>query len=262
MPLDIDRYAHITSAIQQWDPRVKILSLGFFILVTALLKSLPVAYMSLIVALIILKISNLPLHFVSHSMKWVVMFLLPFFIMLPFSYPGEGVFYVVGFPFTWEGLRLALLIFVKAVAIVLTTHAIFGSSRFDVSMVALQRLKCPKVIVQMILFTYRYIFVFIDEMKRMEKAIRSRGFVMKTDMKTLKTMANFIGTLLIRSFERTTRVYNAMQSKGYQGELHSLITFMSNKKDFAKAFFIAFVAISLLVAEIKGVFHPAVKGWY
>lgn len=262
MPFDIDRFSHVESTIQRWDPRIKILSLGFFIFVVALLKTIPVAVVSLFIALIIIKITNIPFHFVANSIKWVIILLAPFFLILPFSYPGEAAFYLIGLPFAWEGLRLSVLIFIKALTIVLTTDAIFGSSRFDISMIAMQRLKCPKILVQMILFTYRYTFVFIDEVKRMEKAMRSKGFVMKANMYTLHTMGNFIGSLLIRSFERTSRVYSAMLSKGYQGELHTLVSFKANGGDFVKAFLAVILTFAVLAADMLEVFHTAIKGWY
>ncbi|MCC7203412.1 MAG: cobalt ECF transporter T component CbiQ [Nitrospirae bacterium] len=262
MAFDIDRFSHIESPVQRWDPRIKILSLVFFIFATALLRTIPVAAASLVIALIIIKITNIPFHFVANSIKVVVIFLVPFFLMLPFSYPGEPAFRIIGLPFAWEGFRLSILIFIKAAAIVLTTNAIFGSSRFDVSMIALQNLKCPKVLVQMILFTYRYLFVFMDEIKRMEKAMRSKGFVMGANMNTLRTVGNFVGALLIRSFERTSRVYSAMLSKGYEGELHSMVTFKAHGKDFVKAALVILVTFGVIAADIVGIFPVAVKGWY
>lgn len=262
MSFDIDRFSHIESSVQRWDPRVKILSLGFFIFVVALLKTLPVAVASLLIAVIIIKITNIPFHFVANSIKVIVIFLAPFFLMLPFSYPGEAAFHIIGLPFAWEGFRLSVLIFTKAAAIVLTTNAIFGSARFDISMIALQNLKCPKILVQMILFTYRYIFVFIDEIKRMEKAMRSKGFVMGANMNTLRTMGNFVGALLIRSFERTSRVYSAMLSKGYEGELHSMVSFKTQGKDFVKAGLVVLMTIAVITADLLGFFPTAIKGWY
>lgn len=262
MPLDIDRFAHLQTSIHRWDPRIKILSLGLFIFGVAILKTIPLAIVSLLASAGFLRITGLPLHFIYHGLKWVVLFLLPFFLIMPLSYPGEPAFHIWVFPFAWEGLRLASLIFIKAIAIVLTTYAIFGSSRFDISMKALQHLKCPRVIVQMLLFTYRYIFVFIEEMKRMDTAMRCRGFVMRTDLNTLRVMGNFVGTLLVRSFERTARVYKAMLSKGYAGELHTMVTFKSGWKDFVKAALVMGVAAAILIMEISGIFRPAVEGWY
>lgn len=262
MPLDIDRFAHVDSSIQRWDPRVKIFSLGVFVFAVALLKTLPMALLALLAAMGFLRITGLPLAFIAGGLKWVLLFLVPFFGILPFSYPGQAAFHVLGLPFAFEGLRLATLIVTKAVAIVLTAYAIFGSARFDVSMIALQRLKCPSIIVQMLLFTYRYIFVFLEEMRRMSTAMRVRGFVMGTNLYTLKVVGNFVGSLLVRSFERTERVYKAMLSKGYQGEFHSLVTFGAAGKDFVKAALVLGVAATLLAADLAGPFAPAVAAWY
>src|SRR3569623_3207831 len=106
----------------------------------------------------------------------------------------------------------------------------YGTSRSDISMIALQRLNCRMVIVQMLLFTYRYVFVFLAEMQRMVTAMRSRGFVKRAVRRTLEVMGCFVGTLLVRSFERTERIYKAMFSKGYQGEFHTLLEFEAGGK--------------------------------
>ena len=235
MPLDIDRFAHLASPLQRWDPRLKIFSLGLFILGVALIKAIPLSGMALMVALTLVWMAGLPAHFVAGGVKWVLFFMLPFFIIMPLSYPGEPALRLLGLPFAWEGLRLAVLITLKAMAIVLTAYAIFGSSRFDISMLALQRLKCPKIIVQMLLFAYRYVFVFLAEMQRMDTAMSARGFVKKADGQTLRVIGNFVGTLLVRSFERTERIYKAMLSKGYQGEFLTLVSFEAQGKDWLKA---------------------------
>ncbi len=262
MALDIDRYASVASPIQRWDPRVKTVALGLLIIAIALLKSLPMAAAALVLAAIILGISALPMHFVSHGLAFILVFLLPFFIVMPLTYPGEAAFYVIGLPFAWEGLRIAALIFMKALAIVIVSFALFGSSRFDVSMIALQRLKCPKIIVQMLLFTYRYTFLFLDEMKRMYTSMRVRGFIARTDRRTLRIFGHFVGTLLVHSFERTERVYKAMLSKGYQGELHSMVTFRSGPMDYVKALVVLVLALALVATDFSGRFGIAEHAWF
>ena len=262
MPLDIDRFAHLASPIQRWDPRFKTFSLGLFILGVALIKTIPLSVMALAAALMLVWMAGLPPHFVVGGVKWVLIFLLPFFIIMPLSFPGEPAFRLIGLPFVWEGMRLAVLIVFKAVAIVLTAYAIFGSSRFDISMLALQRLKCPKIIVQMLLFTYRYVFVFLAEMRRMDTAMSARGFVKRVDGRTLRIIGNFVGTLLIRSFERTERIYKAMLSKGYQGEFHTLVIFAADGRDWLKAALVLALTGLLYGADVMEIFSPAVQGWY
>lgn len=262
MALDIDRYSHVDSPIKTWDPRFKVFALFALIISIAVLKTIPMAGVALLVAVIIIGVSALPLHFISHGLSFILVFLVPFFVIMPFSYPGEQAFTVLGLSFAWEGMRYATLIFTKALAIVLISFAVFGSSRFDVSMIALQKLRCPKVIVQMLLFTYRYTYVFLEEMQRMHTSMLARGFVARSDGRTLRVYGNFVGTLLIRSFERTDRVYKAMLSKGYQGELHSLVVFDSKPMDYLKLFIILGLAFGLLFGDYGGWFHVAERGWY
>lgn len=262
MALDIDRYHAVDSVINRWDPRAKLVALGFYVLAIALIKTIPMAVVAFILAIYLIRLTALPYHFVSHGLSFVLVFLVPFFLIMPFTYPGEPAFTFLGVGFAWEGLRLATLIFIKALSIVLVTFSIFGSSRFDVSMLALQHLKCPKVLVQMLLFTYRYTFVFLDEMRRMHTSMRSRGFIPHTNVQTMTIFGHFIGTLLIRSFERTERVYKAMLSKGYQGELHSMVKFQSCGSDFGKATVTILLAVMLIAGDFSGLFHQAIQGWY
>lgn len=262
MPLDIDRHSHVASSVQRWDPRVKLVSLTVFIFATALLKTIPLVLIAFVVAAVLLLLSRIPLGFVAHTVQWIVLFLLPFFIILPVTYPGTATLHFLGIPFAMEGLRLAVLIVVKAMVIVMSAIVIFGSVRFDIAMIALQRLKCPPVIVQMMLFTYRYIFLFMAEMERMDTAMKARGFVKGPNLYTLKVMGGFVGTLLIRSFERTERIYKAMLSKGYQGEFHTLVEFKTGPKDFVKAILVIAVAVALLGWDLAGLFHLAEQSWY
>ncbi len=262
MALDIDRYASVDSPIKRWDPRFKTAALGMLIIAIALLKSIPVACVALLIAVIIIGISSLPLHFISNGLSFILVFLVPFFFIMPFSYPGEASYKIVGLSFAWEGFRYATIIFTKALAIVLISFSIFGSSRFDVSMIALQKLRCPKVIVQMLLFTYRYTYVFLEEMQLMHTSMLARGFAPRANIPTLRVYGNFVGTLLVRSFERTDRVYKAMLSKGYQGELHSIVKFKAVPNDYFKAIIIFGVVVILLVADFGAWFRPAEQGWF
>ena len=198
MPLDIDRHSHVASSVQRWDPRVKLVSLTVFIFATALLKTIPLVLIAFVVAAVLLLLSRIPLGFVAHTVQWIVLFLLPFFIILPVTYPGTATLHFLGIPFAMEGLRLAVLIVVKAMVIVMSAIVIFGSVRFDIAMIALQRLKCPPVIVQMMLFTYRYIFLFMAEMERMDTAMKARGFVKGPNLYTLKQRGGAPGGTAVR----------------------------------------------------------------
>jgi cobalt/nickel transport system permease protein len=51
----------------------------------------------------------------------------------------------------------------------------------------------------------------------MSSGMQVRGFRKRTDLETLRAVANFLGMLFVRSFERTERVFDAMRARGYKG---------------------------------------------
>jgi len=90
---------------------------------------------------------------------------------------------------------------------------------------ALRHLHLPGVLVSIIAFMYRYLFVLTDEVVRLRRAREARrarlpgrpgGGKMLWRAKVAGGMA---GQLFLRSFSRSDRVYQAMLSRGYRGEL-------------------------------------------
>jgi cobalt/nickel transport system permease protein len=77
----------------------------------------------------------------------------------------------------------------------------------------------PPALTQMILLCHRYLSVFQQEITRMQRSMRVRGFTPGSNLATMRTMGNCFGMLFIRSFERTERVHEAMLSRGYRGPL-------------------------------------------
>ena len=83
----------------------------------------------------------------------------------------------------------------------------------------------------------------------MSNAARTRGFEARTRWHTFRTLGNFIGVLLVRSFERTERLYNAMISRGYTGELITLSNFSMTLRDILKGVFVVSVCVLILIGD-------------
>jgi cobalt/nickel transport system permease protein len=78
---------------------------------------------------------------------------------------------------------------------------------------SLRRLRIPNIFITMFEMTYRYIGVLLHEAYSMSVAYslrkpRGKGIEMRDT-------GSFAGQLLIRSFDRADRVYNAMKCRGY-----------------------------------------------
>ena len=247
--LEIDTFSGIRSPIQRWDPRLKIPVLLVLAFGISVLRDIRFAAVGLVVASALVLISRLPKSFVLHRLEWVLLFLVPFAVIMPITVTGRPLLQLGRITVSYEGVRLASLISLKAIAIVLLILPMFGTAPFHISVKAIQQLKAPGAFVQIILFTYRYIFIFAEEVGRMNDAAKTRGFVAKTRWHTFKTLGNFIGILLIRSFERTEYLHNAMISRGYTGKLKALKTFRITTNDIAKAAAILAACLMLVLGD-------------
>jgi cobalt/nickel transport system permease protein len=145
-----------------------------------------------------------------------------FAILMPFFGTGEK-FEIVGVEVYREGLLAGTSIVVKGTLGVLAAVILSTTTTAREILRGLERLKLPAVMVQIASFMLRYVNVISDEMERMKVARESRGFI-ATGIKHWKVLATSAAALFIRSYERGERVHLAMLSRGFDGNLPSLVT--------------------------------------
>jgi cobalt/nickel transport system permease protein len=233
---EIDRFAHLQSPLHCLDPRGKLAAFAAFLVAIALVRGPAGACLALGLAVVWLILSRLPLRFVLRRLTAVLFFLLPFLILLPLTHPGG-----------WQaGLQQGGIIVIKGLAMVLTVFPMFGTTPFHVSMKALARLRVPARLVAMILFAYRYLFVFAEEARTLQQAARARGFKARTDWRSLKTLGSLVGVMVVQAFEHTERIYQAMLARGFKEKFGTLYEFSWSWADAAKCGLIVFTSLGLV----------------
>lgn len=251
----IDVHGDTPSFFHNWDPAVKIGSLFPYCFLVVSLKSLFWCMVALSISILALTFSNIPWQRGLRRLAAMSGFLLMFLLIVPFTSParpGETLLLLPMFPslpFHLSGFYLALAIVIKAFAIALMMEPMLGTSSLPVTLQGLARLGLPSAIIQMILLTHRYIFVFQQEIIRMYRSMRVRGFTARTDVATMKTMGNFFGMLFVGSFDRTQKVYEAMLCRGYQGRFPTFSLPRTRGEDLAKGGLWIMIGILLLVGD-------------
>lgn len=116
----------------------------------------------------------------------------------------------------WLSFASILVRFVLTVSAALVLVACTGMNRLCAG---LERLGLPRVFAVQLLFLYRYLFVVADEGLRMTRSmdLRSGGRPLR-----LRVYGSAVGCLLLRSMARADRVYRAMVSRGFDGEIRTL----------------------------------------
>jgi len=205
--------------IGRLDPRTRIIATVAFAGVTVALSGLAALLLALGLSVCALLAARLPAAPTLRRMVMVDSFILVMLLLLPFTVPGEAAFEVFGWPASWAGLEQAAGIALKANAIVLMLLSLVGSLEPTTLGHALARLRCPLSLVHLLLFTVRYIAVVEDEYRRLRRAMRARGFRPGTNGHTLRSLGYLIGMLLVRAFERSERILQAMKCRGFSGHL-------------------------------------------
>jgi len=223
----IDQYSDRDSFIHRLDPRTKLITTLVFILAVAL--TLPnrwqafALYFLLIATLFFL--SKLPIFYVLKRSLVIMPFVLLIAIFIPFFKEGEVVgsynIWLWQVSVTYNGLQVLVNIVIKAWLSILSLILLTSTTKLANLLKGLEQLRMPRVMVMILSFMYRYIFVLVDEVMRMKQARDSRNFGGKR-LWQIRTVGNMIGTLFIRSYERGERVYAAMLTRGFDGQTRTL----------------------------------------
>jgi cobalt/nickel transport system permease protein len=226
--VELDRYVPRHSPIHEADPRLKIVLVVATVLSIALLPvGAFVAYA--IVWLVLVAVSMLarlgPLRLVRGS--WVV---LPFVLVavpLLFTRPGEALLTFglgpLDLTITDAGVRDVLSIMLKSWLSVQAALLLSYTTPFSSLVDGLRGLRVPAIIVNIISFMYRYLAVLADEAGRMSRARQARSAAAPEGRSggpltwRARVTGAMVGSLFIRSYERSERVYSAMLARGFDG---------------------------------------------
>ena len=255
-----ERYQRRDSLIHHLDPRVKVILTVLFILSNALLPDgawwgFGLAWGVLFAAA---NLSQIGYPFILKRSFIILPFTLAAVTVL-FTLPGEPLTHFR--LFTWNltisdtGLIRFVTILLRSwlsvqMAILLTVTTTF----FDL-MHALRHLRIPAILVSIISFMYRYLFVMVDEVQRLLRARSSRSAILPgqpgggTLAWRARVTGYMAGQLMVRSFERSDRVYNAMLARGFRGELQTLNPHVMKAKDW---FVATITTVLLLLVQIIG----------
>ena len=157
---------------------------------------------------------------------------------------------------TYQGLILFLSIVVKSWLSVLAAVILSATTPFPDLLRAMRALGLPQVIVSTMAFMYRYLFLLADEALRLARARDSRSAALQGKgggslAWRTKVVGGMAGSLFLRSYERSERIYAAMLSRGFRGEIRSLSpSTLGPGEIMLTAFLLAFLSIIEALAHL------------
>lgn len=216
----LDSLSYKDTFVHRLDPRVKVLvSLIFILFVVSFPKyDLSGLMPFFLYPVFLLTAGDIPVRAIAKK----VLYISPFAIFIGIFNPildTEVVLTLFGLPVT-SGWISFLSIMVKFILTVSAALLLVAVTSFPGICEALARMKLPRIFVIQLLFLYRYLFVLLEEAMRMLRARDARSFGNRG--RDMKTFIRLISVLLLRTIERAERIYQAMLSRGFRGEIRVL----------------------------------------
>lgn len=179
-----------------------------------------------------------------------------FFISkVPLGQVGHLIVYPVIFSILFAILRfqqswiLGIIVLQKAVGAAMTMVLLITTTPY-VDIFAVFSLFLPKLLVDILLFTYRSLFILIGQIENLVKSIKLRGgYHPYNIIANLKNIGAAIGVMIIHSFEMSDRMYQIYTLRGYKGGIPMTVALWPMKP-------IDYMIISLGIITLLGTVIP------
>jgi cobalt/nickel transport system permease protein len=210
------------SPVHRLDPRAKILG---FASVTLVAVSTPLhawpAFAACAVALFAAAcVARVGLGVLWSRARVVLPLVLFVALFVPFVRGGSRVD-VGPFSLSEAGLATFAVVSLKATIGTLSAVLLGATTSFPDVLHGLERLRAPRLLVLIAGFMYRYLFVIVDETRRMRTALAARAYRPRHALQ-VAAIGRVVIAMFLRTFDRGERVYVAMLARGYSGAMPRL----------------------------------------
>lgn len=125
--------------------------------------------------------------------------------------------YVGAIPIT-GGILSMVSLMLKGVFSLMASFLLIATTSIDSLCGALRKLHVPSVLTSLLLLTYRYIGVMLEEV-----AVMTEGYALRAPNQKgihISAWGSFLGQLLLRSMDRAEELYGSMVLRGFQGDFY------------------------------------------
>lgn len=218
----MDELGHLDSPMHRVDARAKALTTLAYVLAVMSFPPREVVALApfVVYPLVLVTVGSLPFAALWRR----VLIASPFALCLGCLNPWldrTPVTVLGGFAIAGGWLSFASLV-IRFLLTVTTALALVGCTGMHRLCAGLEGLGLPRVFCAQVLFLYRYLFVVADEASRMVRAVHQRSVGPRS--LTPRVAATLLGNLLLRSLDRSQRVYRAMLARGFEGQVRTLAT--------------------------------------
>ncbi|MEI8341531.1 MAG: cobalt ECF transporter T component CbiQ [Verrucomicrobiota bacterium] len=242
-----ETHAETGGLLQSLDPRVKLAGLLGLILAAVSVGRVGVTLVILGVAVGLALFSRIPLRVLA-TRVWLGVFVFTGAIALPavFLTPGEPVCRIpwLHWTVTWQGAHAAWRLLARAETAATLAILLVLSTPWTHLLKAMRVVRLPVVLVVILGMTHRYIFLLLHTAGDFFEARRCRLVGELDSHAQRRLIVASAGVLFGRSLQLSEEVFEAMQARGFRGEVYTLDDFSMKRLDWCML--AAFIGVAML----------------
>lgn len=226
--LVLGQYIPGDSLIHRLDPRTKLISAVWFILLIFIVSQWWTMAILVATVLIAARLSQIPIRYYIDGLKPLVLLILITVIFQLLFSQGDTILFEIGWlRITLEGILNAILIILRFIMIVfmstiltLTTTPLEIADGIEALLNPLKKIKVPVQEIALILsIALRFVPTLMQETEKIMNAQRARGvdFSAGSLIERMKKVVPLLIPLFISSIDRADQLAIAMTARGYRG---------------------------------------------
>ena len=165
---------------------------------------------------LLFQVSGIPVHLCFYKLRIVLPLVCAVGLANPFL--DHTPLLQLGTLTVTGGVVSMVTLMLKGVFSLMASFLLIATTRMDAICAALRKLHVPELIPTLLLLTYRYIGVMIEQASIMSQAYKLRAPGQKGIH--ISAWGSFLGQLLLRSMDRAEELYSSMILRGFRGEFY------------------------------------------
>ena len=215
---EMDELATRSSMVHGLHPMAKLITTIMYILVTISFHKYDLSGLVPMVLwpILLFQISGIEVRSCFYKLRMALPLVMAVGLFNPF-FDREVMLRIGGWALT-GGMISMLTLMMKGVFCLMASFLLIATTSIDSLCHALRELHVPKMLVTLLLLTYRYVGVMTEELAIMTDAYHLRAPGQKGIH--ISAWGSFLGQLLLRSMDRAQELYSSMLLRGYDQEFH------------------------------------------
>ncbi|MCR5325055.1 MAG: cobalt ECF transporter T component CbiQ [Lachnospiraceae bacterium] len=213
---EMDELAEMSSPIHHIHPLAKLLVTLIYIFTVVSFGKYDFSglIIMLLYPVLMFSFAQIPVRLCFYKLRWILPLILAVGIFNPI-FDRTPIFQLGGVTVT-GGVVSMITLMIKGIFCIMASFILAATTSMDSICAALRKLHFPGLLVTLLLLTYRYITVMLDEVSVMTTAYRLRAPGHKGIH--ISAWGSFLGQLLLRSMDRAQELYANMLLRGFKGE--------------------------------------------